>query len=276
MLLSCRTRTLDLSQPAVMGILNVTPDSFSDGGQHFAREAAIAAGLRMAGEGAAIVDVGGESTRPGAAPVGVQEEIDRVAPVLEALAARSPVLLSVDTSKPQVITAALQAGAHMVNDVRALQLPGALAAAVAGHAAVCVMHMRGEPATMQRSPQYDDVVAEVHGFLATRVAACRDAGVGADSICVDPGIGFGKDYGHNLALLRNLRRFTDLGAPLLLGVSRKSLIGIMTGRPAPERLAGSVVLAGLAVQAGAAIIRAHDVAATVDAVKVATALRGAS
>jgi dihydropteroate synthase len=271
----CRSRTLDLSVPAVMGILNVTPDSFSDGGRHFAREAAIAAGLRMAGEGAAIVDVGGESTRPGAAPVGVQEEIDRVAPVLEALAARSPVLLSVDTSKPEVITAALQAGAHMVNDVRALQLPGALAAAVAGDAAVCVMHMRGEPATMQQSPQYDDVVAEVHGFLAARVAACRDAGLDPDAICVDPGIGFGKDYGHNLALLRNLRRFTDLGAPLLLGVSRKSLIGIMTGRPAPERLAGSVVLAGLAVQAGAAIIRAHDVAATVDAVKVAAALRGA-
>jgi dihydropteroate synthase len=271
----CRSRTLDLSVPAVMGILNVTPDSFSDGGRHFAREAAIAAGLRMEGEGAAIVDVGGESTRPGAAAVGVQEEIDRVAPVIEALAARSPVLLSVDTSKPEVITAALQAGAHMVNDVRALQLPGALAAAAAGDAAVCVMHMRGEPATMQQSPQYDDVVAEVHGFLAARVAACRAAGLGPDSICVDPGIGFGKDYGHNLALLRNLRRFTDLGAPLLLGVSRKSLIGIMTGRPAHERLAGSVVLAGLAVQAGAAIIRAHDVAATVDAVKVATALRGA-
>jgi dihydropteroate synthase len=274
-MLRCRDRSLALDVPAVMGILNVTPDSFSDGGQHFTREAAIAAGLRMAGEGAAIVDVGGESTRPGAAPVGVQQEIDRVAPVLEALAARSPVLLSVDTSKPEVITAALQAGAHMVNDVRALQVPGALAAAVAGNAAVCVMHMRGEPATMQQSPQYDDVVAEVRGFLAARLAACRAAGLGPDSICIDPGIGFGKDYNHNLALLRNLRRFTDLGAPVLLGVSRKSLIGIMTGRPASERLAGSVVLAGLAVQAGATIIRAHDVAATVDAVKVATALRGA-
>jgi dihydropteroate synthase len=274
-MLRCRDRSLALDVPAVMGILNVTPDSFSDGGQHFTREAAIATGLRMAGEGAAIVDVGGESTRPGAAPVGVQQEIDRVAPVLEALAARSPVLLSVDTSKPEVITAALQAGAHMVNDVRALQVPGALAAVVAGNAAVCVMHMRGEPATMQQSPQYDDVVAEVRGFLAARLAACRAAGLGPDSICIDPGIGFGKDYNHNLALLRNLRRFTDLGAPVLLGVSRKSLIGIMTGRPASERLAGSVVLAGLAVQAGATIIRAHDVAATVDAVKVATALRGA-
>jgi dihydropteroate synthase len=163
----------------------------------------------------------------------------------------------------------------MVNDVRALQLPGALAATAAGGAAVCVMHMRGEPATMQQSPQYDDVVAEVHEFLAARIAACREAGIRADAICVDPGIGFGKDFGHNLALLRNLRRFTDLGAPLLLGVSRKSLVGMMTGRPAHERLAGSIVLAALAVQAGAAIIRAHDVAATVDAVKVAAALRGA-
>jgi dihydropteroate synthase len=275
MLLRCRHRTLDLAQPCVMGILNVTPDSFSDGGKHFARDSAVAAGLRLAEEGAAIVDVGGESTRPGAAPVGVQEEIDRVAPVIEALAARSPVLLSVDTSKPEVIAAALRAGAHVVNDVRALQVPGALAAAAAGDAGICVMHMRGEPATMQQSPQYDDVVAEVHEFLAARVAACREAGIRPDAICVDPGIGFGKDFGHNLALLRNLRRFTDLGAPLLLGVSRKSLVGIMTGRPAHERLAGSIVLAALAVQAGAAIIRAHDVAATVDAVKVAAALRGA-
>jgi dihydropteroate synthase len=163
----------------------------------------------------------------------------------------------------------------MVNDVRALQLPGALAAAAAGDAGVCVMHMRGEPATMQQSPRYDDVVADVHEFLTVRVAACREAGIRADAICVDPGIGFGKDFGHNVALLRNLQRFTDLGAPLLLGVSRKSLVGIMTGRPAHERLAGSIGLAALAVQAGAAIIRAHDVAATVDAVKVAAALRGA-
>jgi dihydropteroate synthase len=275
MLLRCRTRTLDLAEPCVMGVLNVTPDSFSDGGRHFERDSAIAAGLRMVEEGAAIVDVGGESTRPGAALVSIQEELDRVVPVLEALAARAPVVLSVDTSKPEVITAALQAGAHMVNDVRALQLPGALAAAVAGQAAVCVMHMRGEPATMQQSPHYDDVVGEVHSFLARRVAACHDAGIPAESICVDPGIGFGKDYSHNLALLQNLRRFTDLGAPLLLGVSRKSLIGIMTGRPAQERLAGSVALAALAVRAGVAIVRAHDVAATVDAVKVAAALRGA-
>ena len=269
----CRDRTLSLDVPAVMGILNVTPDSFSDGGLHFETQAAITAGLRMAAEGAAIIDVGGESTRPGAAAVDTQQEIDRVVPVIEALASRVDVLLSVDTSKPAVITAALRAGAHMANDIRALRTPGALEAAAAADAAVCVMHMQGEPATMQVAPRYDDVVAEVHAFLAERVAACRAAGIAADSICVDPGIGFGKTYEHNLALLRNQRSFTDLGCPLLIGVSRKSLIGIMTGRAAPERVVGSAVAAAFAVAAGAAIIRAHDVPATVDAVRVALALR---
>jgi dihydropteroate synthase len=259
-----------------MGILNVTPDSFSDGGLHCDRQAAVAAGLRMVEEGAAIVDVGGESTRPGAAPVGTQEEIDRVVPVIELLAARAGAVISVDSSKPAVIAAALRAGAHMVNDVRALQLPGALQAAASHDAAVCVMHMQGEPATMQAAPRYDDVVAEVHAFLAGRVAACRAAGIGPDSICVDPGIGFGKTYEHNLALLQNQRCFTDLGCPVLIGVSRKGLIGIMTGRPASARLVGSAVAAAFAVAAGAAIIRAHDVPATVDAVKVAVALKGAS
>ena len=272
----CRDRTLSLDVPAVMGILNVTPDSFSDGGLHCDRHAAVAAGLRMVEEGAAIIDVGGESTRPGAAPVGTQEEIDRVVPVIEALAARADAVISVDTSKPEVIAAALRAGAHMVNDVRALQLPGALQAAASHGAAVCVMHMQGEPATMQAAPRYDDVVAEVHAFLAGRVAACRAAGIGLDSICVDPGIGFGKTYEHNLALLQNQRCFTDLGCPVLIGVSRKGLIGIMTGRPASARLVGSAVAAAFAVAAGAAIIRAHDVPATVDAVKVAVALKGAS
>jgi dihydropteroate synthase len=259
-----------------MGILNVTPDSFSDGGLHCDRPAAVAAGLRMVEEGAAIIDVGGESTRPGAAPVGTQEEIDRVVPVIEALAARADAVISVDSSKPEVIAAALRAGAHMVNDVRALQLPGALQAAASHDAAVCVMHMQGEPATMQAAPRYDDVVAEVHAFLAGRVAACRAAGIGLDSICVDPGIGFGKTYEHNLALLQNQRCFTDLGCPVLIGVSRKGLIGIMTGRPASARLVGSAVAAAFAVAAGAAIIRAHDVPATVDAVKVAVALKGAN
>jgi dihydropteroate synthase len=269
----CRDRLLPLDVPVVMGILNVTPDSFSDGGLHFDRAAAITAGLRMATEGAAIIDVGGESTRPGAAPVDTQQEIDRVVPVIEALASRVDVLLSVDTSKPAVITAALRAGAHMVNDIRALRTPGALDAAAAENAAVCVMHMQGEPATMQVAPHYRDVVAEVHAFLAERVSACKAAGIAPDSICIDPGIGFGKTYEHNLALLRNQRSFTDLGCPVLIGVSRKSLIGIMTGRAATERVVGSAVAAAFAVAAGAAIIRAHDVPATVDAVRVALALR---
>ncbi len=268
----CRTRSLPLDVPAVMGILNVTPDSFSDGGLHASREAAIAAGLRMVTDGAAIIDVGGESTRPGAGPVGIQEEIDRVVPVIEALAKQADAIISVDTSKAEVIDAALRAGAHMVNDVRALQLPGALQQAAKHGAAVCVMHMQGEPATMQRDPQYRDVVAEVRVFLVERIAACHAAGIALDSVCIDPGIGFGKTHGHNLELLRNLRSFTNLGCPLLIGVSRKGLIGIMTGRPAPERMVGSAVVAAMAVQAGAAIVRAHDVPATVDAIKVALAL----
>jgi dihydropteroate synthase len=274
MLLRCRDKTLDLASPVVMGILNVTPDSFSDGGRHLDRRTAIEAALRMVEAGAAIVDVGGESTRPGAAPVDTQEEMERVVPVIEALARRTEAILSVDTSAPQVMDAALQAGAHMINDVRALARPGALEAAAAHRAAVCLMHMQGSPATMQAAPRYADVVVEVREFLAARIAACRRAGVGGDAICIDPGIGFGKTFQHNVDLLRNLRRFTDLGLPLLVGVSRKALIGIMTGRTTADRLAGSVALAALAVQAGAAIIRAHDVPETVDAVKVAAALRG--
>ncbi|HEX5640179.1 MAG TPA: dihydropteroate synthase [Burkholderiaceae bacterium] len=257
-----------------MGILNVTPDSFSDGGLHFDRQAAIAAGLRMVEEGAAIVDIGGESTRPGATAVGVQQEIDRVLPVIEALKARTEAVLSVDTSKPEVITAALGAGAHLVNDIRALRTPGALEAAAAQDAAVCVMHMQGEPSTMQADPRYADVLTEVRDFLLARARACREAGIAPDSICVDPGIGFGKTYQHNVELLRSQRAFTDLGYPLLIGVSRKAVIGIMTGRPTLERLVGSAVAAAFAVHAGASIIRAHDVAATVDAVKVAVALHG--
>jgi len=274
MLLRCRDKTLDLASPVVMGILNVTPDSFSDGGRHLDQRTAIEAALRMVEAGAAIVDVGGESTRPGAAPVDTQEEMERVLPVIEALARRTVAILSVDTSAPQVMDAALQAGAHMINDVRALARPGALEAAAAHRAAVCLMHMQGSPASMQAAPRYADVVVEVREFLAARIAACRRAGVGGDAICIDPGIGFGKTFQHNVDLLRNLRRFTDLGLPLLVGVSRKGLIGIMTGRTTADRLAGSVALAALAVQAGAAIIRAHDVPETVDAVKVAAALRG--
>jgi dihydropteroate synthase len=273
MFLNCRGKLLDLSAPRVMGILNVTPDSFSDGGQHHARDAAIAAGLRMVQEGAAIVDVGGDSTRPGATPVPLDEELARVIPVIEALTRQSDVVMSVDTSDPTVIREALRAGAHLVNDVRALTRPGALEAAVEGGAAVCVMHMQGDPATMQLEPHYDDVVREVHAFLAESVQACRAAGVGADAICVDPGIGFGKTYEHNLQLIRNLRAFTDLGAAVLVGVSRKSTVGKITGRPVDDRLAGSVALAAMCVARGAQIVRAHDVAATVDAVKVAAAVR---
>ena len=258
-----------------MGVLNVTPDSFSDGGRYADLAAAVARGVAMVEEGAAIIDVGGESTRPGAAAVSVQEELARVIPVIEQLAARVAVPISVDTSKPAVMSAAIAAGASLVNDVRALREPGALDAVARTGAAVCLMHMQGEPRTMQASPAYEDVVAEVRRFLAGRVEACVAAGIARERICVDPGIGFGKLPEHNLALLAGLGRLADPAIPVLVGVSRKSLIGIITGRPAAERLAGSVAFAALAASRGAAIIRAHDVAATVDAVKVASALRRA-
>ncbi len=259
-----------------MGVLNVTPDSFSDGGLHFSIDAAVARGERMVEEGASIVDVGGESTRPGAAAVSHEEEIRRVVPVIERLAARIPVPISVDTSKPEVMRAAVDAGAQMINDVRALQVPGGLLAASATGAAVCLMHMQGEPATMQDDPRYGDVVSEVRDFLASRVSACELAGILRERICVDPGIGFGKRPGHSLELLARLDELSPDFLPVLVGVSRKSLVGIITGRPPAERLAGSVAFAALAVAQGAAIVRAHDVAATVDAVKVASALRRAA
>jgi len=272
MQLVLRDSVLDLSEPRVMGVVNVTPDSFSDGGVHFDPGAAVAHGERLAAEGAAILDVGGESTRPGAPPVPVDEEIRRVVPVIERLAARVSVPISVDTSKPEVMRAAVDAGAQMINDVRALRAPGALAMAAATGAAVCLMHMQGEPGTMQADPRYGDVVAEVREFLAQRVAACREAGIPRERLCLDPGIGFGKRPEHNLALLARLRELGDGSLPVLAGVSRKSLVGIITGRPPGERLAGSVAFAALCVARGASIIRAHDVAATVDAVKVAAAL----
>jgi dihydropteroate synthase len=259
-----------------MGVLNVTPDSFSDGGAHADLAAAVAHGERMAEEGASILDVGGESTRPGAPPVPVEEEIRRVVPVIERLAARLRVPVSVDTSKPEVMRAAVAAGAQMINDVRALQMPGALEAAAATGAAVCLMHMQGEPATMQADPRYGDVVAEVREFLARRVADCLAAGIPRERLCLDPGIGFGKTPRHNLQLISRLREIGDGRLPVLAGVSRKSLVGIITGRPPGDRLAGSVAFAALCVAHGAAIIRAHDVAATVDAVKVAAALGSAA
>jgi dihydropteroate synthase len=276
MKLACRDHLLDLTEPCVMGVLNVTPDSFSDGGRYADAAAAIERGVAMAGEGAAIIDVGGESTRPGAADVGVQEEIERVVPVVEALVRRIRVPVSIDTSKPEVMRAALAAGASLVNDVKALRAPGALEAVASTGAAVCLMHMQGEPRTMQAAPSYGDVVAEVRQFLADRVRACVAVGIGRERLCVDPGIGFGKQPGHNLALLAAIDRLADPDLPVLVGVSRKSLVGIITGRPPEGRLAGSVAFAALAVMGGAAIIRAHDVAETVDAVKVASALKRAA
>ena len=263
---------LDLAQPKVMGVLNVTPDSFSDGGRYTGVDAALTRAERMVEEGAAVVDVGGESTRPGASPVSVEEEIRRVVPVVERLVSRLTVPVSVDTSKPEVMRAAVEAGAQMINDVRALRLPGALAAAAASGAAVCLMHMRGEPDTMQSGPAYTDVIAEVRGFLETRVAACLSAGIARQRLCIDPGIGFGKLPEHNLALLAGLADIGEPSLPIVVGVSRKSLVGMITGRPPAERLAGSVAFAALAVARGARMVRAHDVAATVDAVKVAAAL----
>jgi dihydropteroate synthase len=275
MKLACRGHLLDLSEPCVMGVLNVTPDSFSDGGRYADPAAAVERGVAMAGEGAAIIDVGGESTRPGAADVELRDELARVVPVIERLVQQVAVPVSVDTSKPEVMRAAIAAGASLVNDVRALRAPGALEAVAGSGAAVCLMHMRGEPRTMQAAPEYDDVVAEVRQFLAERVQACVAAGIGRDRLCVDPGIGFGKRPEHNLALLAAIDRLAGPDLPVLIGVSRKSLVGIITGRPPGGRLAGSVAFAALAVMGGAAVVRAHDVAETVDAVKVASALRRA-
>ncbi len=274
MRLACRSVVVDLDEPVVMGVLNVTPDSFFDGGRHADPGAALDRALQMVEEGAAIIDVGGESTRPGAAAVSATEEIQRVVPVIERIAARVSVPLSVDTSKPEVMRAAVEAGAQMINDVRALALPGALEAAAASGAAVCLMHMQGEPSDMQRDPRYADVVAELKDFLAGRVEAAVAAGIALERICVDPGIGFGKRPEHNLELIRHLDRLADPAIPVLVGVSRKSLLGIITGRPAAERLVGSVVLAALCAERGARILRVHDVAPTVDALKVLGALRG--
>lgn len=273
MILRCGNHTLDLSQPIVMGILNVTPDSFSDGGRYFDAETAVAHALQMAQAGAAIIDVGGESTRPGAAAVSAEEEIRRVVPVIEALVAHSSLPISVDTSKAEVIAAATRAGASMVNDVRALREPGALVAAARSDAAICLMHMQGEPRTMQSQPHYDDVVSEVGDFLDERIRACEAAGIPRDRLVLDPGIGFGKRLEHNLALLAGLPSLAQRGLPLLIGVSRKSMLGTLLGRPVDQRLAGGLAVAAASVLAGASILRTHDVAETVDAVKVAAALR---
>jgi dihydropteroate synthase len=270
--LRCGDKTLDLSHPLVMGVLNVTPDSFSDGGHFLALEAAVAQGLRLAEEGAAIIDIGGESTRPGAAPVSADEELRRVLPVVERLRKVTRAVISVDTSKPEVIREAVAAGAGLINDVRALTAPGALEAAAVSGCAVCVMHMQGDPRTMQRAPSYVDVVREVKAFLDERAQSCAAAGVSLDRILIDPGFGFGKTLEHNLELLRRLRELTAGELPVLVGLSRKSIVGTLTGRSAGERVHGSVALAVIAAMDGARIVRAHDVAATVDALKMVAAV----
>ena len=256
-----------------MGVLNVTPDSFSDGGKFVRLDDAVERGVRMAEEGAAIIDVGGESTRPGAQPVGLDEELRRVVPVIARLRSRTQAILSIDTSKPEVMYAAAAAGAAMINDVRALREPGALEAAVMSGCAVCLMHMLGEPRTMQEAPSYEDVVAEVRQFLEQRVAACLSAGMPAERIVLDPGFGFGKAPAHNLELLRRLGELSVNGLPILAGLSRKSLVGTLTGRPPDERVYGSVAIAVIAALNGARILRVHDVAATVDALSVVAAVQ---
>ena len=266
--LDCAGRILRLDRPQVMGIVNVTPDSFSDGGAHADVESAVAHGLRLAAEGADLLDVGGESTRPGAAVVTLEDEIARVVPVIERLVRETSLPVSVDTSKPAVMRAAVAAGAGMINDVRALRAEGALDAAASLGVPVVLMHMLGEPRTMQDAPQYDDVVADVHRFLAERIFAAEMAGIPKKRLVVDPGFGFGKTSAHNLRLLRQLSKFADLGVPVLAGLSRKRTLGELTGREVHERVHASVAAAVLAAEYGATLVRVHDVAATVDALKV--------
>jgi dihydropteroate synthase len=263
-----------MNVPQVMGVLNATPDSFSDGGRWAGRDGALRHALEMAAGGADIIDVGGESTRPGARGVGVQEEMDRVLPVIEAIRAESGVQVSVDTSKPEVMQAAVRAGADMINDVFALRREGALPMAASLEVPVCIMHMQGRPRDMQHDPRYDDVVAEVRTFLDARAQACREAGIPAERIVIDPGFGFGKTLGHNLALFRSLEDFCAGPYKVLVGISRKSMLGALTGKPVDERLSASVTAAVMAAQAGAHIVRVHDVAETVDALKVWNALSG--
>lgn len=259
--------SLTLDRPLVMGIVNVTPDSFADGGLYASHKAAHAHARRLLAEGADILDIGGESTRPGAAPVDEEEEMGRVLPLLERLAdCGKPV--SIDTRKPRVMRAAIAAGAAMINDVDALRAPGALAALAASNAAVCLMHMQGQPGTMQQAPEYGDVIAEVYAYLRDRVATCRAAGIADARLVIDPGFGFGKNLEHNLTLLRGLDRFNQLGVPVLAGLSRKTMLGTLTGRPVDQRAHASVAAALAAAARGAAILRVHDVAATVDALKV--------
>ncbi|WP_448142451.1 dihydropteroate synthase [Stenotrophomonas bentonitica] len=267
--LDCGGRVLRLDRPRVMGIVNVTPDSFSDGGAHDSTEAAVAHGLQLVAEGADLLDIGGESTRPGAAPVALDEELRRVVPVIEQLVRQTQVPISIDTFKPAVMRAAVAAGAGMINDIHALRQDGALAAAAELGVPVVLMHMQGEPGSMQDTPHYDDVVAEVHRFLVDRMFSAEMAGIAKKNLVIDLGFGFGKTTEHNMILLARSARFLELGVPMLAGLSRKRSIGELTGREAPrERVAGSVAAHLVAAQRGATILRVHDVAATVDALKV--------
>jgi dihydropteroate synthase len=273
----CGSRVLDLSCPQVMGILNITPDSFSDGGKFFQSQkpdlsAVLKTAEQMVKNGATILDVGGESTKPNAAVVSTQEEMDRVLPVVDHLSRELDVIVSVDTSNPEIMVASAALGAGLINDVRGLRRPGAIAAAAATQLPVCVMHMQGEPDVMQTAPQYDDVFDEVAQYLQERVKACVEGGIGKDRILLDPGFGFGKTVQHNLILLKRLNELAELGYPLLVGLSRKSLIGKITDRDVDQRLAGSIALATLACMKGARVIRVHDVRETVDAVKLVTAV----
>jgi dihydropteroate synthase len=267
MKLICRNHILDLTQPVVMGIVNVTPDSFSDGGKFFARDQAVEHARRMLDEGAAIIDIGGESTRPGAIAATLQEELDRVMPVLEILV-RDGVLVSVDTQKTEVMREAIRLGAAMINDVNALQALGAIEVCAASNVAVCVMHKQGAPETMQQSPHYQDVVAEVSAFLKVRAHACEAAGIAQQRIVIDPGFGFGKTVEHNFTLLRRIGNLGALGYPVLAGFSRKSSLGSITGRDVDDRLAASLAAALIAAQNGANILRVHDAKETIDVLKI--------
>jgi len=271
MILHCGNIPLDLTAPRIMGILNVTPDSFSDGGQHFHIESAVEHALQLIAEGAAIIDIGGESTRPGAQAVPLQQELDRVVPVLMALQGCGAVL-SVDTRKPEVMVSAIAAGAHMINDIDALQAKAALQAVADGNVAVCLMHKQGELQQMQIDPRYQDVVGEVMDFLAARIAAAMVAGIAHERIVVDPGFGFGKSLTHNLKLLRHLDRITQLGVPVLAGISRKSMLGKITGRAVDQREYAGLAAQVLAVMRGVRILRVHDVAACRDALKIIQAV----
>ncbi|MDP5166929.1 dihydropteroate synthase [Pseudomonas syringae] len=273
--LPCGNRVLDLAHTHVMGILNATPDSFSDGGRYSQLDAALRHAEAMVQAGATLIDVGGESTRPGARPVSASEEVERVAPLVEVIARELDVIISVDTSTPEVMLATAGLGAGLINDVRALQRPGALEAAASTGLPVCLMHMLGEPGTMQNDPHYDDLVGEVCAFLAERMKHCVAAGIGQQQIILDPGFGFAKTLEHNLSLFKHMEALHALGRPLLVGVSRKSMIGAVLGRPVDQRLSGGLALAVLAMAKGARILRVHDVAETADVVRMITAVEAA-